>query len=105
MTMPPTGATAPTMTECEVAELSIAAMSTDQIAAELQERVQALYRLNRELAAHVDRMRPVVDSALRSVDYYAQYPDSLNGYEIDLRDRVQLYRAQMAQLAKENCDA
>lgn len=69
--------------------------------ARYEKRIRQLETLNRALAAQVDRMRPVVDSAMRSADYYAQYPNSLNGYEIDLRNKVGTYRRQMAQLAKE----
>lgn len=74
---------------------TVTTMTTDQLAAELQERVRALYRLNAELAAQCDRLGKVVDAVLP--------------WEYTLRltpaaDAIKEYREQMAQLAKEGGD-
>jgi len=73
---------------------TVATMSTGEIAAELNERIKALYRLNSELAAQVDRMRPVVDAA-------SQWARNDKGLlRIYLRTAVIEYEAQMAALEK-----
>jgi hypothetical protein len=65
-------------------------------------RIAALEKLNATLAAHVDRMRPVVEAAeSRAMSLGEIHPDGLMDDEIVLVTRVRLYQQQMAQLAKE----
>ena len=90
-----------TIPEREVVEPGVVTMSADELAGELSERVKALYRLNAELAAHVDRMRPVVDLA----KLVAQCDRCDGSRHLDaLQAAVLRYEREMAELAKEQCN-
>lgn len=79
-----------------VGKMTPCAMSTDEIVAELDQRVKALYQLNLELAAQVDRMRPVVDFAR------TWHANDKGFTRIALHNAVSHYNTAMAQLAKES---
>lgn len=74
----------------------VATMTNEQLIAELRQRVEGLYRVNAELAAQVDRMRPVVDAACKWSDDY----DDGATKDGDVLDAVTEYYGAMAQLAK-----
>lgn len=59
---------------------------------EYEARIEALEKLNATLAAEIDRMSPVIDTAVVRANNLRQiHPDGLTGDEIKLVDAVITY--------------
>jgi DNA polymerase-3 subunit beta len=78
-------------------------MTTDELIAELQERVRTLYGLNAELAVRLDRQVRVIDAALVFVKSLRQTV-AWSAEEAALEYTARIYEQQIAQLAKEGGD-
>jgi hypothetical protein len=80
----------------------VATLTNEQIIAELQQRVTALYRLNAKLAAQVDRQSRVVDAARLWNSINHRDAEGIERSLSILSDACDGYDAAMARLAKES---